>query len=377
MSDVASRPVSGAAVPDAPGDGGFLAPGDYVCFNATQNCPNITRIFMESGGQIDAASIPWQTDFSTSGAQTATFCHLRREGVKQVFVPIASSERKDAGTLAANGRLDEEASIPVLELHPDFRVNISTSCLGAAINGTIVSSVSGQGSVPLRSLLENEHVQTGLEYKSWLAHSATVCMSGAQLVRVQEGGGRQPLRVRFRENADADAEEATLADQAVRLINGYVNASFALREKVVYGPSPKLTKSVFKTTVGVAGEGYALVHDYVTDAQSPLSLGTLNAIFKAAIASDCCQDADDISEFMENASSPGLKAAGEARTVASACSLIATYLTSYRSDGRARVDPRGKVRRLRAGSTNFREAPYRRTTVTAARAARWESCAPP
>ncbi len=327
--DSGPAPPPAAAAYDALVAPASPAPGVYVRFNATQGSPDFTRIFMETGGQINAAAIPWQTDFSTSGASTAAFCHLRREGVKEVLAHVEPGELKDAG-------VDAEG-VPVVEVHPDFRVNISTSCLAPAINGTVVASVSGQGSVLLRSLLDNEHAQTGLEYKSWLAHGATVCVSGAQVVRVHEGGARQVLRVRYRESPEADAEEARLADAAVQLLNGYVHASFALREKLVYEPSPNLTKSVFRTPVGVAGEGYALVHDFVQDAQSPLSLEALNSLFKATIASDCCQDAGDIGEFIANTSVPGLKAAGEARTVASACSLIATYLTSYRSDGRAKV----------------------------------------
>jgi hypothetical protein len=288
---------------------------------------------MATGGQINAAAIPWQTDFSTSGGSAAAFCELRREGVKEVLVLVEAGELADAGA--------DADGVPVVEVHPDFRVNISTSRLGPAINGTLVASVSGQGSVPLRALLDNEHAQAGLEYKSWLAHGATVCMSGARVVRVLPGGERLPLQVRYRDDPEADAREARLENAAVKLLNEYVHASFALREQVVYGPSPNLTKSVFKTTVGVAGEGYALVHDFVQDAKSPLSLKALDALFAAAIASDCCQDEDDIADFKANAASPGLKAAREARTVASACSLIATYLTSYRSDGRNKVGPAG------------------------------------
>ena len=159
-----------AAAPDAPAAPAPAAPGVYVCFKATQSSPDFTRIFMETGGQINAAAIPWQTDFSTSGGSVAAFCHLQREGPKEVLVSVEPGELTDAGK--------DAESVPVVEVHPDFRVNISTSRLGPAINGTLVASVSGQGSVPLRALLDNDHAQVGLEYKSWLAHGATVCMSG-------------------------------------------------------------------------------------------------------------------------------------------------------------------------------------------------------
>ena len=162
----------------------------------------------------------------------------------------------------------------------------------------------------LRSLLDNEHAQTGLEYKSWLAHGDRLRVGGAGGARAR-GRGAAVLRVRYRESPEADAEEARLADAAVQLLNGYVHASFALRESWCTSRPPP-HKSVFRTPVGVAGEGYALVHDFVQDAQSPLWLEALNALFKATIASDCCQDAGDIGEFIANTSVPGLKAAGEA-----------------------------------------------------------------
>ena len=310
-----------------------VAPGVYVCFNATQSSPDFTRIFMETGGQINGAAIPWQTDFSTSGGSAATFCHLKRECPRKVLVPVNAAELKDAGTEVVKTARGDAVDVAVVEVHPDFRVNMSTSRLAPSINGTLVSSVSGQGSVPLRLLLDNEHAQVGLEYKSWLAHGATVCMSGARMVRVLPEGGYAPLRVRYRDDSEADAYEALRDVTAVKLLNGYVQASFAVREQVVYEPSPNLTKSVFKTPLGMAGQGYALVHDFVQDAKSPLSLDALDKLFEAAIASDCCQDENDISDFRANTASPGLKAAREARTVASACSLIASSLSASANTG--------------------------------------------
>ncbi len=300
------------------------APGTYVVFSATQSSPDFTRIYSESGGPINAAAIPWQTDFSSSGAAFASHCQLQRDRPQQVWV------RADA--------LHQTSDEDVAEAHRDFSVNVSASRLGTALNGTIVASVSGQGSVPLRSLLDSPHLQVGLVYKSWLAHGATVCISGARVVRVLPSGEQLPLRVHFREALE---REAQLAAAAARVVNEYVRSAFALREQVVYAPSPNLTKGVFKTTVGVAGEGYSLVHDFVQDARSPLSLEALDALLGAAIASDCGQDAECIRDFEESAAARGLRAAGEARTVASACSLAATYLTSYRSDGRNEVGARG------------------------------------
>ena len=62
------------------------APGTYVVFSATQSSPDFTRIYSESGGPINAAAIPWQTDFSSSGAAFASHCQLQRDRPQQVWV---------------------------------------------------------------------------------------------------------------------------------------------------------------------------------------------------------------------------------------------------------------------------------------------------
>lgn len=322
--------VPPGALPPAPA--GKRPPGDYLCFVATQSSPDIARIFMESGGKLNAAELPWETDFSTSAAPVSEFATLRRDGPVEVWVPVASGELADAGV--------DARGVAVVVAHPDFRLNISSSRLGTGINGTVVASVSGQASVPLRSILENDHSQVGLVYKSWLAHSSTVCISSARVLRVLEDG-EQLLSVVYRDDPAADAIEAGVRDASVQLINGYVRSALALRETVQYDASPHLTKSVFKEVVGAANQGYSLLHDFVQGAESPLSLKALDALLGAAIACDCCQDPAAISDFQNATSTPCIAAAREADLVANACSLVATYLTSYRSDGRSRVDTRG------------------------------------
>ena len=167
--------VPPGALPPAPpaARAGKRPPGHYLCFVATQSSPDIARIFMESGGKLNAAELPWETDFSTSAAPVSEFATLQRDGPVEVWGPVASGELADAGV--------DARGVAVVVAHPDFRLNISSSRLGTGINGTVVASVSGQASVPLRSILENDHTQVGLVYKSWLAHSSTVCISSARV----------------------------------------------------------------------------------------------------------------------------------------------------------------------------------------------------
>ena len=120
----------------------------------------------------------------------------------------------------------------------------------------------------------------------------------------------------------------------------YAQNAYNLRQAVIYEASPMLHKSVFTEIVGINARGYNLLHNIV-DRDSFASLETLNSLFEAAIACECCQDKSRIEEFRSATYRPGLSAAAHALTVANATSLIVNVLMSYRADGRNVVTPTG------------------------------------
>ena len=315
----------------------------YLVIDATQTEPDFMGIFMENGGQINAAATKWDTDFAASSATESVVKVLDQHEIEHdILIPLASERL--IGELSAKQRKD---GIPVVILPADMRLNISTSRIGAAINGTLVSSVSGQGSEYIYNILKpgpNGHAQVGLVYASWLAHGASVGISGAHVVGVDKGADpRDDGVMRTRVNVGfvkRDGQNAMLLKGAAMIIQEYVKISYAMRQQLVYAPSPMLTTSVYKDPVGVDGQGYNLVHDIV-DRGSPFGLDVLDSLFQAGIENDCCQDSKTISSFIEDTASPGLKAAKQARVVASAASLVVNYLVAYRADGRNVVSVMG------------------------------------
>ena len=185
----------------------------YIRFDASQNEPEFMRIFMENGkfyhfqlsryyvvytqlthfllpsfagGSISAAAVHWDTDFAVTGSEQSVVAHLKKHSLHQVEIEIP---RADV-SLSTNS----DATVPCICIPAETRMNVSTSRVGAAINGTLVTTVAGQGSDHLFNIARPaKHYQVGLVYASWAAHAASIGISNARFVGVP---GRRPARGR-------------------------------------------------------------------------------------------------------------------------------------------------------------------------------------
>lgn len=304
----------------------------YLVFNASQNEPDFMGIFMENGGQINAAATKWETDFASSAAHASTVSSLD-DVPREVRVPIATHKIMEG----------EVHGKQAVRISSSFRLNISTSRIGASINGTLVSSVAGQGSAFLFDILRTSksgHSQIGLVYASWLAHGASIGISSPRIVGVNKAMPSEEISPPVIQFAGRSDQMKMILSGAAKIVQQYVQISYSTRQQIVYAPSPMLTKAVFKEPVGVDGQGYSLVHD-ILDRGSPIGLKTLNNLFKAAIAVDALQDKTDIKRFETVTRNPSLEAAKEAGAVASAVSIMVNYLVAYRADGRNMVSVMG------------------------------------
>lgn len=298
----------------------------FLRFAASQQEPDFLGLFLENGGSIGAAATTWQTDFSLTGSKESVFRKLKRNATEEVIIPIPE------GTYTV-----EEKTIKLL---PSIRLNMSASRIGAAINGTLVSSIAGQGSEFLYYLIHGDgrHSQVGLVYSSWLQHSASVGMSGMQIFSDDvESGGRTVYTVQF---AAAPDEEKTRAELIVagNMVERYAEAAWKARQVIAYAPSPMLTKSVFKDPVGIAGKGYSLLHDIVQRDQA-YSFETLDGLYKQAfkaVFADSGAGVDEkIAAFLADTVARGSTVAQKyGNAVAYATSLVVNYLVTYRSDGK-------------------------------------------
>jgi len=298
----------------------------YLRFDASMKSPDYTAVFMENGGQLDSMAVRWKTDVSLSGSKQSQIMHLDNTVTCKVSVSI---DKENYEFL----KKKNSVSIP-----SNLRVNLATQRLAAAINGTLVTSLSGEGTAFLyHVLMSGSHYQIGMIYKTYEAFSSTFGISNARLVTDDENGKETRYRPKFKKMTE---EQRKMLEAAAAITEQYVKVGYGVRQAVKYEPSPMLHKTVFSEIVGINGRGYTPLHA-IMDREMFTSLETLNALYEAAVACDCCQDKTDIQNFLSATDRPGVMAAMEARTVASATSLIVNVLMSYRADGRNVVTPTG------------------------------------
>ena len=301
------------------------APPLMIRFDASVKGPPFTEMFMETGGQVDAMAVSWESDMALTGSEVSTvvlFSDTRT-------VPVSIDVPPGAVTVNEGG----EVVLPT-----DLRLNVTTQRMVAAINGTLVTSLTGESSDHVfQALSSGAHYQMGQHYKTFERFSQMMAISNVRVVSVDDKGNENRIKARF---VKRDKETEGMLKAAAMVTEAYVKSGYATRQAAVYEPAPMLHKTVYSEVVGIHSRGYNLLHS-IMNRESYLSLETLNAMYETAISCDCCQDKTEIQEFLSATDRPGLKAAKEVRTVASATSMIVNVLMSYRADGVNVVNPNG------------------------------------
>ena len=298
----------------------------YIEFDATQSEVKTDEIFMSTGGQLADASARGFTDFALSGSEEAVNVMLSDRYLTVVRLPLG----KGIAT-ATPGKAN------MIDLCHRSKLLACTSCEGAAINGSVVSSISGQGAEYLANVCR--HASTGhaaipLCYGDWKAHTAVISMSNMRIVG--ESGKRYSINF-------VDRGKGTELAKAEKLVGEYANEAWKRRTDgngLKYAASPTLTKAVAKQPAGVNASGYVLVHDAI-DMKLPYSHATLESMLKNAIELEHGCDPEEIEKFKEKTKMPGRKAAECARSLASGLSMLAATLVNYRADGRTVITPSG------------------------------------
>lgn len=298
----------------------------FMEFEATQAEPPLENLFLAKGGTLAAAAARAVTDFALTGSTTATPVHLSDAYATVVRIPLPTSMATPSNERAMTLDIDNRSKLLVCGMRD-----------GAAINGTIVSSLAGQGAVYLanffRSAAGNSVVP--LTYANWIAHSSVVAASDMRIV--DQHGRRFDLN--FVENPERDV----VLKHAEEFVGKWAEGAWNMRtgdDGLKYKYSPTLTKCVSKQPVGINDTGYDLVHN-VLETSVGYSWHTINSLLKNAIEVDLEFMPEDIAHFIGDTAQPGLKAAGWARTLGAALSMIAATLMSYRADGRTRITPNG------------------------------------
>lgn len=294
-------------------------------FDASVKSPPFTQIFMETGGQIESMALRWESDMSLTGSKTSTVVRFKEVET----VPVSIDVPLDRVLFDIEGK----ARIP-----PDMRINVMTQRMAAAINGTLATSLSGESSDHLfNALSAHGHYQMGQHYKSFRSFSAVMAISNVRLVMVDTDGDETRVQWKLKK---ADDETSKKLQAAAKLVEEYVRAGYAMRQALVYKPAPMLHKTVYSEVVGIDSQGYNLLHN-ITNREAYLSLETLNKLYEMAVSCELSQDSREINKFLSFTDRPGLVAAMNAGTIASATSLIVNILMSYRADGVNIVTPNG------------------------------------
>jgi hypothetical protein len=213
--------------------------------------------------------------------------------------------------------------------------------MGASMNGTLGTHESGRGAVYLADMLRSKsHISVPVSFTNFGAHTCVVTASNAHILDAKG----HVCDVKFYDDPEASAKLA-LAEKAV---SAWADTAWKVRTEPLglkYSLAPTLTKSVVKETESLASTGindcgYGLVHDILNsyERSKPHSWETTEALLKNAIETHI----GDTSLFLEATAKPGLRAAQEAATVASAFSTIACHAISYRADGRSRITVDGQ-----------------------------------
>jgi hypothetical protein len=287
--------------------------GFKLVFTASASQPNYERLFLASGGPINTAAAAGNADFSVSGSGAAVSMKLSRHSCNSVEIDLPKSILSGVG----DGQI---------KLNSHTKLNFSTQRVGCAINGTLVDTHAGAGSVYLANLLRIEsHLQAPAVYGTLASHA---CTFGISNPRVVDASG-EPVDVEFVENEELLKALAG----AEKVVEQWAGSAWKRRTAIVYDLSPALTKSVAKVPVGVNDKGYDLVHN-VIDREFPFSIQALNGLFENAVGIELEYNEDDIKQMLEATANPGMRAAVWAQTVAAACSTAVCYLVAYRADGR-------------------------------------------
>jgi hypothetical protein len=296
----------------------------YLEFESTQAEPALEKIFLGSGGSIAAAAARGLTDFAISGAPHATPMRLSDEFSTVVRIPVPADSVSPNGDKPYTADFDNRAKLLV-----------SSSRIGAGINGSLVTTVAGQGAIYLSNLFRTAtgSTQVPLTYANWQAHSSVVAAANVRLI--DEHGRR--FNVHFRENKERDAALKAAED----VVGSWANGAWQMRQSSMrYPHSPTLTKAVARVPCGINDSGYNLVHN-VVEPHVPYSGSTIHSMMENAVQVDLEFIPEDIAQFLGDTKQPGKKAASWGRTLAASLSMLGNFLVSYRADGRTRITPEG------------------------------------
>lgn len=386
-----------------------MAPTYHLRFRVSRTETDLASSFLRGGATLGGAVVRGESDFGVTVSHAQAVGSARPEvfavGHVVTDTPVEVTVRLPTPTVApsaaqppqpqlqaltqdspgagdaARAQLSDEmflfdAGAQRLSISRRARLNVTATRGAPAINGVIVASMSGQGSVPLHNLWSPTPavVQLPVTYAGWTHHSAVFCISDARIVRMDAGRDGKTTETELTlagdgagagdkgssvwstllqsTNAEADDSKDRFLFTLNPTIDSFLqqvepqlklifSAAWERRQKLVYKDSPYLTKSVARLPVGANGSGYTLASS-VNDVLPAFADAGVENLLRICI--DFFSNGDDRAQAAVVALGKGpchhsAKAAAE--TIGSALSLYQAISKPYRVDGTPVVLPEG------------------------------------
>ena len=318
---------------------------------------DLAQTFLAKGGTLGAAAARGPTQLAISEAETHE-SYLLTEASKVVDLPLPDALLRSSKALyeketgAALKPLDHVG--PHVLLSDRARLNVLSIRSGAAINGALVSTLSGTASVPLASLFATQPAESAVEgavgkaarlavpfsqvpikYPNWEAINATLGLCNPQVIRTNEDGSESEVSVIFFTPAKTAERIASVQPILKRI---YDNA-WAMTESAKFAPEPNLTKSVgFVRGKGFDASGYTLAAS-ANNTPPAMRPEVTEAVLQAAFAQEMQGDHAKVLEALRVPSMTATKY--YAVEIGTGLSSIAAWAKPYRVDGAAFNTPQG------------------------------------
>lgn len=327
--------------------------------------PPYASLFLQTGGAITGAAAALQVDLALSGTTESVGVDLAgmpkavelplpkdavvMQGEAALDAHVAEASQQYGARLVALVAPEDAAAVranqPFVVFNVGSRLNGLETRLAPAIDGTVAITEAGLGTMPLRQLVHDGTATMPMVYGAWGAHASVVSFSRARVLA--EDGTRMPAVVL--ENADVVAGRPNTVDAAYKTaLQTYIDAAWDLRNPerpnaIVYEPAPSLTKSAFSTPLGQGATGYSFLPAFVQESHLPLQ--ALEDICCGAVACSLGVSAYDQQHrgLLAECARPGDDATKNIKVLASAMSIVASYLMPYRADGRNSQTPDKQV----------------------------------
>ena len=338
---------------------GDVGPKYLLRLSAQKAEVDLAKQFLAKGGTLGGAAARGNTSFALSHADThQTFLLTDTNQTIDLPVPAKLLETSRATFFEeTKGSMKVGDSVgPHVLLSDRTRLNVVSTRTGAAINGTLVSTLSGTASVKLLDLfntVDAKEVVTGegvtgraprpnvavtqipIRYPNWESINATLAVCQPQLIRVAADGTETEVSALF----FTPTAQAARLNKVQPVLKSVYDRAWQMTKDAVFAPEPNLHKSVVaERDSGFDMSGYSLAAA-ANDTPPALKPKVAEALLAAAFSAEL---PSTHATMLADLSVPSVKATGKyGRSIATGLSAAAAFSMPYRVDGTPADTPEG------------------------------------